>query len=115
MNQQDEAPGVQTVDELRRAWDDMIEELQRARDAIDQPELMPAPQNDRNLAEGYRYLMGFAHSAIERSFFDDPERPVFQARDSAGQQGDNRQRRCGLLHGSDRWPPELSNPRRGTR
>jgi hypothetical protein len=64
--------------ELRAAWDDLIESLQRARDAIDQPELMPAPQNDRNLAEGYRYLMGFVHSAVERAFHEDPQRPHFR-------------------------------------
>jgi len=64
--------------DLRAAWDDLIEELQRARDAIDQPNLMPAPPSDRNLAEGYRYLMGFAHSAIERAFHEDPARPAFR-------------------------------------
>jgi hypothetical protein len=62
--------------DLRAAWDDMIVDLQRARDAIDQPELLPAPPNDRNLAEGYRYLMGFVHSAVERAFFEDPRFPV---------------------------------------
>jgi hypothetical protein len=60
---------------LRSAWDDMLEELARARDAIDQPGLMPAPPSDRNLAEGYRYLMGFVHSAVERAFFEDPKLP----------------------------------------
>jgi hypothetical protein len=56
----------------------MIEDLQRARDAIDQPELMPVPPDPRNLAEGYRYLMGFVHNAIERAFHEDPARPVFR-------------------------------------
>jgi hypothetical protein len=65
-------------DELRRAWDEMIANLQSARDAIDSPELMPAPPTDRNLAEGYRYLMGFVHGAIERAFFEDAEFPVFR-------------------------------------
>ena len=64
-----------TLEDLRTAWDDMIAELQRARDAIDHPELMPAPANDRNLAEGYRYLMGFLHSAVERAFHGDPDHP----------------------------------------
>lgn len=63
---------------LRAAWDDMIESLQAARDAIDHPELMPPPASDRNLAEGYRYLMGYLHSAIERAFHDDPQRPQFR-------------------------------------
>lgn len=63
---------------LRAAWDDMIESLQAARNAIDHPELMPPPASDRNLAEGYRYLMGYLHSAIERAFHDDPQRPQFR-------------------------------------
>ena len=63
---------------LRAAWDDMIAALQSARDAIDQPELMPPPASERNLAEGYRYLMGYLHSAIERAFHDDPQLPVFR-------------------------------------
>jgi hypothetical protein len=64
--------------DLRAAWDDMIQSLQEARDAIDQSALMPAPSNDRNLAEGYRYLMGFVHSAVERAFHEDPDRPHFR-------------------------------------
>lgn len=62
--------------ELRAAWNDLIRELEQARDAIDQPERMPAPGTDRNLAEGYRYLMGFVHSAVERAFFADPSFPA---------------------------------------
>ena len=65
-------------DDLRSAWDDMLASLASARDAIDHAELMPAPQNERNLAEGYRYLMGFVHSAIERAFHEDPERPAMR-------------------------------------
>ncbi len=61
----------ETRKQLREAWDGMIAEFERARDAIDQPELMPAPDSDRNLAEGYRYLLGFVHSAVERAFHAD--------------------------------------------
>jgi hypothetical protein len=64
--------------QLREAWDELLAELARARDAIDQPERMPAPATDRNLAEGYRYLMGFVHGAIERAFHSDPRLPVFR-------------------------------------
>src|SRR4029450_814915 len=53
--------------DLRAAWEELIAELERARDAIDQPELMPAPSSDRNLAEGYRYLAGCVHGAIARA------------------------------------------------
>jgi len=63
---------------LRAAWDDLMLELARARDAIDEPELMPAPPDDRNLAEGYRYLLGFVHSSIERAFHGDPRFPAFR-------------------------------------
>jgi len=62
-------------DALRAAWDDLLAELASARDAIDVPALLPAPATPRNLAEGYRYLLGFVHSAIERAFHDDPQRP----------------------------------------
>lgn len=63
---------------LREAWDEMILALQSARDAIDKPEFMPAPESDRNLAEGYRYLMGFVHAGVERAFHNDPQRPQFR-------------------------------------
>jgi len=65
----------ETRKQLREAWDGMIAEFERARDAIDQPDLMPAPGNDRNLAEGYRYLLGFVHSAVERAFHADVDHP----------------------------------------
>ncbi|MEM9254972.1 MAG: hypothetical protein AAGA91_05965 [Pseudomonadota bacterium] len=65
-------------DELRTAWDQMINSLEEARGAIDQPELMPPPLAERNLAEGYRYLMGFVHSAVERAMHSDPLRPKFR-------------------------------------
>jgi len=72
----DEATQARAV--LREAWDDMLADLARARDAIDEPSLMPPPGSERNLAEGYRYLMGFVHSAVERALFADPLRPVFR-------------------------------------
>ncbi len=71
-------PDGSTQRELRAAWDELWVELAKARDAIDRPELMPAPPGDRNLAEGYRYLMGYLHSAIERAFFEDPRFPFFR-------------------------------------
>ncbi len=65
-------------DDLRAAFDDLIADLQLARDVIDQPEYFPAPQTERNLAEGYRYLMGFIHHGIERAFHSDPEHPAIR-------------------------------------
>jgi hypothetical protein len=65
--------------ELRAAWDDMIDQLGRARDALESPELHAPPDvGPRELAEGYRYLLGFAYSAIERAFFGDQEFPYFR-------------------------------------
>jgi hypothetical protein len=64
--------------DLKAAWDAMVADLEAARDGIDQPHLMPAPSTARNLAEGYRYLMGFVHSAVERAFHEDPVRPHFR-------------------------------------
>jgi hypothetical protein len=63
---------------LHQAWDEMIGQLEQARDCIDVPEKMPAPASDRLLAEGYRYLAGYMHAAIERAFHDDPMRPQFR-------------------------------------
>jgi hypothetical protein len=60
---------------LRAAWDAMLAELARARDAIDDPKLDPPPGSDRNLAEGYRYLLGQVSVAIERAFFEDAAFP----------------------------------------
>jgi hypothetical protein len=62
---------------LRAAWDDMIAALARAREAIDDPTLYPPPPSERNLAEGYRYLLGFVFGAVERAL-SDPRFPAFR-------------------------------------
>src|ERR1043165_6370600 len=64
--------------ELRAAWDDLLAGLARARDAVDDPAFHPPPSPPRVLAEGYRYLRGWAHGAFERAFHTDPRRPVFR-------------------------------------
>ncbi|CDO87620.1 hypothetical protein AWC29_27890 [Mycobacterium triplex] len=67
------------ADALRAAWDEMIEQLGRARDALESPELYAPPTaGPRELAEGYRYLLGFVYSAVERAFFGDPAFPYFR-------------------------------------
>ncbi|MGI9295713.1 MAG: hypothetical protein ACR2PS_17165, partial [Pseudomonadales bacterium] len=63
---------------LKSAWDDLIAEMQAARDAIDNPALFPPLPDDRTLAEGYRYLAGFLHHGIERAFHEDPDFPAFR-------------------------------------
>ena len=67
----------EATQELRAAWDDMMDSMAAARDCLDVAERMPAPPSDRMLAEGYRYLMGYMHGAIERAFHSDPYRPQF--------------------------------------
>lgn len=64
--------------DLRVVWDEMLAELGRARDAIDNPRLYPPPMTDRNLAEGYRYLLGFVYGSFERAFAEDPAFPYFR-------------------------------------
>ena len=64
--------------ELKSAFDDLIADLQAARDTIDDPKYFPPEPTRRNLAEGYRYLTGFIHHAIERSFQEDPDFPAFR-------------------------------------
>ncbi len=63
---------------LRAAWNDLIDGLSRARDAIDSPDLHAPPETERGLAEGYRYLLGFAFGAIERAFCEDSAFPYFR-------------------------------------
>ena len=64
--------------ELRAAWDDLIEKLQDARDIIDSPDRYAPKPTSRVLAEGYRYLAGFIHHGIERTFHGDPDFPSFR-------------------------------------
>jgi hypothetical protein len=63
---------------LRAAWNDLMDGLNRARDAIDSPDLHAPPETERGLAEGYRYLLGFTFGAIERAFGEDPAFPYFR-------------------------------------
>lgn len=64
--------------DLRNAWDALIEQLQSARDVIDSPDKFAPAPTPRVLAEGYRYLAGFIHHGIERSFHEDPNFPAFR-------------------------------------
>lgn len=67
------------ADALRAAWDEMIDQLGRAREALESPELHAPPEaGPRDLAEGYRYLLGFVYSAVERAFFGNPDFPYFR-------------------------------------
>lgn len=71
-------PNSKDQAELRAAWDDLIDKLQNARDIIDSSDRFAPAPSGRVLAEGYRYLTGFVHHAIERTFHADPNFPAFR-------------------------------------
>lgn len=62
---------------LRAAWNQLIMQLQEARDGIDHPELYPPPTTSRNLAEGYRYVLGFLYGSLSRCLGPAEEFPYF--------------------------------------
>lgn len=64
--------------QLKQAFDELIDSLQRARDIIDSPDHFAPPATSRVLAEGYRYLSGFIHHGVERAFHEDPDFPAFR-------------------------------------
>ncbi len=64
--------------ELRDAFDALIENLQHAREVIDDPALFGPEPTPRGMAEGYRYLAGFLHHGVERAFHEDPDFPAFR-------------------------------------
>ena len=63
---------------LSAAFDDFLEELRAARNAIDQSEWTPPDPTPRNLADGYVYLLGHATRLFETVFHQSPEHPRFQ-------------------------------------
>ena len=63
---------------LRDAWGELFNQLQQAREAIDNKDLFVPPASDRNLAEGYRYLLGYVYASFERVFFEDINFPYFR-------------------------------------
>jgi len=65
-------------DALGRGWLDFIKGLEGARGAIENPAFFPPEPTDRNLAEGYRYLLGHLARIIEAQTQRDPDFPYFQ-------------------------------------
>ena len=91
--EEDAATVDSAATELRQAWDDLIGELQAARDTIDDPSFFPPAASRRVLAEGYRYLAGFLHHGIERAFHEDPDFPGVSQRALDLQQVHHREQR----------------------
>ncbi|MCR9094048.1 MAG: hypothetical protein NXI30_07515 [bacterium] len=63
---------------LGRGWVDFVQGLEDARTAIEDPTFFPPEPTDRNLAEGYRYLLGHLARIIEAQTQRDPDFPYFQ-------------------------------------
>ncbi|MEM9670747.1 MAG: hypothetical protein AAF950_17680 [Pseudomonadota bacterium] len=63
---------------LKIAFEQFVENIQAAREAIDDPALKPPPPTDRNLAEGYKYLLGYLYTGAERILAEDVDVPYFR-------------------------------------
>ena len=64
-------------DRLDRAWEAFHAGLAEARDRLENPEDFPPEATDRNLAEGYRYLLGHLVRMAEAEMRLDPRFPEF--------------------------------------
>lgn len=62
----------------RAGWERLMASLEEARDGLDSPLAFPPEGTDRNLAEGYRYLLGHLVRVIEGEIMQDPDHPYFQ-------------------------------------
>ncbi|MDG2336337.1 MAG: hypothetical protein P8Q97_19210 [Myxococcota bacterium] len=62
----------------RAGWERLMLSLDEARDGLDSPLAFPPEGSDRNLAEGYRYLLGHLVRVIEGEIMQDPDHPYFQ-------------------------------------
>lgn len=63
---------------LTEGWIGFIEGLGEAREALENPIYFPPAPSDRNLAEGYRYLLGHLTRIIESQTQQHPDFPYFQ-------------------------------------
>jgi hypothetical protein len=63
---------------LDDAWAELIAGLGKARASLTDPEIHPPVATDRNLAEGYRYLLGQLYRLIETELHQSGEFPYFQ-------------------------------------
>ena len=63
---------------LNAGWVDFMQGLDRARQTLEDPAYFPPAPTDRNLAEGYRYLLGHLVRIIEQQTQQHPDFPYFQ-------------------------------------
>jgi hypothetical protein len=62
---------------LESAWQSFMNGLQEAQQSLTDPQDFPPQPSDRNLAEGYRYLLGHIGRMIENEMRADPRFPEF--------------------------------------
>ena len=72
-----EEGGRNTELELAESWSAFVEGLQKAQISLTDPKDFPPQATDRNLAEGYRYLLGHIGRMIELEIRMDPRFPEF--------------------------------------
>lgn len=62
---------------LQHSWQQFIQGLNNAQESLTDPADFPPEANERNLAEGYRYLLGHVARMIELEMRMDPQFPEF--------------------------------------
>ncbi len=64
-------------EELDASWDKLILGLQQAKQSLTDPNAFPPEPTDRNVSEGYRYLLGHLSRMIEMEMRQHPRYPEF--------------------------------------
>ncbi|WP_153765679.1 hypothetical protein [Endozoicomonas sp. OPT23] len=62
---------------LDKSWSGFMAGLEQAKESLVNPKYFPPESTDRNLAEGYRYMLGHISRMIELEMRQDPEFPEF--------------------------------------
>jgi len=62
---------------LEQGWQHFMEGLAAAQASLTDPSAFPPPPSDRNLAEGYRYLLAHLGRILETELRQDPRYPEF--------------------------------------
>ena len=71
------ASPAQTEESLEKGWAKFMQGLATAQESLTDPAAFPPPPSDRNLAEGYRYLLAHLGRILETELRQDPRYPEF--------------------------------------
>lgn len=74
----DHAASPEAKEALDRGWAAFVDGLNEARDEIEDPWLAGPDPSERDLADGYRYLLGHVIRLAESEFIQHPDVPYFQ-------------------------------------